>query len=467
MEEIELRKIHPAPYNPRALSEEAFDMLKRSICDLGVIKPILVNASNHVIIAGHQRTRTMLALGITKAPCYLLKGLSEEDEIRFNQIHNQCEYEINDRAPKVRITGTLVRGYNRVPNNRIVLLDAGSLNIYGNIIGKMITKFGEFCAPVADEDGNIIISAGYARAAKLLGQDLDVFVIPNEKREQAIHYFSQDYGQFCYDNLPKKTYHQTFAQMFRLRGGKKENNSTLYVQRVFPFLKAQPNEGKTLRILDFGAGQYDFAKALERQGYNVTYVDPYHRCEHSSKLIDYEGNRKGFMKICNDVAKYGLYDVVICDSVLNSVDSVEAERSVIDSVFGLCKPHGTIFISGRLLETSAINDKTRGCSISYKDAQLKFFDKNGFTGLFRNGNWFYQRLHKRAELLAIGRLLSANAHIYTPHMVWHIVAEKDIERDEAEIIRGLRFEFSLPLPQNKRYDLQDMIEHAYRMRKKQ
>ncbi len=465
MEEIELSKIHPAPYNPRILSDEAFRTLRDSIRDLGVIKPILVNAGNHVIVAGHQRTKTMLAMEITKAPCYLLRGLSEEDEIRFNQIHNQCEYEINDRAPKVRIVGTLALGYNRVANNRIVLTDAGSLNTYGNILGKMITKFGEFCAPVSDEQGNIIISAGYARAAKLLGLDLDIFVIPNEKKELALHYFSRDYGQFCYDNLPKKTYHQTFAQMFRLRGGKKENNSTLYVQRVFPFLKAQPGEGKSLRILDFGAGQYDFAKALERQGYNITYVDPYHRCERSSKLIDYKGNRKGFLKICDDLLEHGLYDVVICDSVLNSVDSVEAERSVIDSVFGLCKPQGTIFISGRLFEKSAINDKTRGCSISYMDSQLKFFDKNGFTGLFRNGNWFYQRLHKKAELPFIGRRLSTAARIYTPGMVWHIVAKKDIERSEEEIIRGLRFEFNLPLPRNKRYDLQDRIEQAYRGRK--
>lgn len=402
MEEVELSKIRPASYNPRILTDDAFELLKGSIQALGIIKPILVNASNNVIIAGHQRTKTMLALGITTAPCYMLKGLTEEDEIRFNQIHNQCEYEINERAPQVKITGPLTIGHNRVKNDRIVIVTPGSLNTYGNIIGKMIAKFGEFCAPVADEGGNIIISSGYARAAKLLGQDLDVFVIPNEKRRIAISYFSKDYGQFCYDSLEKKTYHQTFAQMFRLREGKKENKSTLYTQRVIPYLHSCQDAGKYLRIIDFGAGQYDFAKMLEKQGYNITYVDPYHRMANSSKMLDSNNSRDKFLKICSDLQTKGQYDVVICDSVLNSVDSVEAENSVIDTVFGLCKPGGMIFISGRLYESSMINDKIKGASSGYHDSQVKYFDKNGFTGIYRNGNWFYQRLHRKSELPIVG-----------------------------------------------------------------
>lgn len=50
-------------------------------------------------------------------------------------------------------------------------------------------------------------------------------------------------------------------------------------------------------------------------------------------------------------------------------------------------------------------------------------------------------------------------------MVWHIEARKDIERNEEEIINGLKFEFNLPLPQNKRYNLHNEIEYAYRNRK--
>jgi ParB family chromosome partitioning protein len=43
----------------------------------------------------------------------------------------------------------------------------------------------------------------------------------------------------------------------------------------------------------------------------------------------------------------GLFDIVICDSVLNSVISAEAKSDVIYCCAAFLKPGGTLFISGR------------------------------------------------------------------------------------------------------------------------
>lgn len=467
METIALKNIHPAEYNPRILSEQAYQDLKDSIGKLGILKPILVNAENNTIIAGHQRSRTLLALGYNEAPGYYLRGLNVSDEIRFNQLHNMCEVEVNVNAPKLHLNGTLSLGVNRICHENIEVKDKGMLFTYVNLIGKLITKFGEFAAPVVTDTGEVITSSVYAYCAKMLRHNIDVFVIPQADKETAIKYFSKQYGVFSYEHLPKKTFIQSLAQMKRLRkhnSGKKDNKSTLYETMVFPYLKSQQGQ-KNLRILDFGAGQYDYAMKLERSGYDITMIDPYHRPCDSSNLIDYANNIATYQRICDDIQHKGLYDIVVCDSVLNSVDSVKAERSVITCVFGLCKQGGMIFISGRPVD-SAYKQAKNG-SRQYKESNVYYLDKNGFTGQYRNGEWFYQRFHTDNEVQSIGEYFSDRPVVKIGNNSWQVMAEKNVEHPEEEIVDGLMFEFSLPLPNGKRYDLADEIKHAYENRKKQ
>lgn len=204
MERIILKNIHPAAYNPRILSKRASQELKESISRLGIVKPILINAENNTIIAGHQRSKTLIALGYNEAPGYYLKGLNESDEIRFNQLHNMCEVEVNVDAPKLHINDTLTIGINRISYEKIYVKDKGKLFTFVNAIGKLITKFGEFAAPVVTENGEVVTSSVYAYAAKMLGRDIDVFVIPEGNKNLAIQYFSKQYGEFSYEHLPKK-----------------------------------------------------------------------------------------------------------------------------------------------------------------------------------------------------------------------------------------------------------------------
>lgn len=73
-----------ADYNPREIDEESLKTLRQSIKTLGIVKPIIV--SGNLIVAGHQRTKALLAAGIDKAPVYLLpENINQTDEIRFNQ----------------------------------------------------------------------------------------------------------------------------------------------------------------------------------------------------------------------------------------------------------------------------------------------------------------------------------------------------------------------------------------------
>ena len=89
--EYPLSELTPADYNPRKLEENKFLKLQESLKFFGVIKPVIVNGDNGILTAGHQRTRAMKAIGLTKTPAIKICNISKTDEIRFNLFHNSIE----------------------------------------------------------------------------------------------------------------------------------------------------------------------------------------------------------------------------------------------------------------------------------------------------------------------------------------------------------------------------------------
>lgn len=53
MQMIDIADIHPAPYNPRKITDEAYHELQGSLRTLGFILPIIVNADNMRIVADY------------------------------------------------------------------------------------------------------------------------------------------------------------------------------------------------------------------------------------------------------------------------------------------------------------------------------------------------------------------------------------------------------------------------------
>ena len=84
-------KLSVAEYNPRAINEKSFTKLKESIKEFGIIKPLILNGENNILTAGHQRTRAIKDLVISKVPVIKLQNISKSDEIMFNLFHNSIE----------------------------------------------------------------------------------------------------------------------------------------------------------------------------------------------------------------------------------------------------------------------------------------------------------------------------------------------------------------------------------------
>lgn len=88
-----LDRLCPADYNPRRLSKTAFARLQASLRRHGVIKPVILNADG-TLVAGHQRTKGLKAIGLTHPPAVMLgTKVRLQDKLQFNLLHNRVETE--------------------------------------------------------------------------------------------------------------------------------------------------------------------------------------------------------------------------------------------------------------------------------------------------------------------------------------------------------------------------------------
>ena len=63
-----LDELNPAGYNPRKITSDELEQLRRSIEQWGMVEPLVVNSRGDVIIGGHQRARAAASLGIEEVP---------------------------------------------------------------------------------------------------------------------------------------------------------------------------------------------------------------------------------------------------------------------------------------------------------------------------------------------------------------------------------------------------------------
>ena len=110
--EYPLSNLTPAPYNPRHLEDEAFLALQRSIRILGMIKPVIATSDGR-ILAGHQRQKAAIAIGLETSPVYVVASIDPVSEMRFNQLHNGTDLDTGDEHVTVPPCTDL--GYYDVP----------------------------------------------------------------------------------------------------------------------------------------------------------------------------------------------------------------------------------------------------------------------------------------------------------------------------------------------------------------
>ena len=436
---VNISDIHPAEYNPRKLSDNAFVQLQGSLKTLGFILPIIINKDNMTIIAGHQRTKAAVKVGIDSVPCFYVHDVAMQDEILFNLIHNGVEHE-----PKVfgKYKGDREVGkfYDDVPNEDFEITDTQP-TLVKDMCG-LIMRYGDaLCAIVCG--GEIVFGNNYVYACQKLGLPVHMYILEAEKRPVFDFYFNQDYGVFCYDRLERPEFVQGLAQPPRHAA---IDWSILYRQIVKWLLK----EPKDTKILDFGCGkamcvdkvriQHNYFNAIGLEFFN-----------HNRVGISIEKGHKMIDKFLDYVSKKGLFQYVICDAVINSVTCQEGEDSVLTCLNLFCEMGGKVFFSGRMRKNIEKQLQAKRCTTD-GGLSVMFMDDTGLTAYVLQGQWFFQKFLSDEQFKALPEKFGLEPFMsYEKSGYFGFGCTKVRELPRQQYIDALIYEFNMQLPNKQRY----------------
>lgn len=94
---MEIHKVHVdklkhAEYNPRTISDEKFEQIKKSLLAFGFVQPLVVNSAEGregIIIAGNQRFEAGKSINLKEFPVFYVKisDISKEKELNIRLNH--------------------------------------------------------------------------------------------------------------------------------------------------------------------------------------------------------------------------------------------------------------------------------------------------------------------------------------------------------------------------------------------
>jgi ParB-like chromosome segregation protein Spo0J len=88
IEHVAPSTLKPAPYNPRQMDADERKRLERGITEFGLVDPIIARRSDHMVIGGHQRLASALALKLAKVPVVYLDDISDDRAAALNILLN-------------------------------------------------------------------------------------------------------------------------------------------------------------------------------------------------------------------------------------------------------------------------------------------------------------------------------------------------------------------------------------------
>lgn len=448
MEYVKFTDIKPADYNPRRISDSAFAELKGSLKTLEFILPIIVNRENMTIVAGHQRTKAAMAIGLTEAPCYYVSGIDIESEVRFNQVHNGIELEpdVHSECLNVKAPGF----YDDIAAEDFIIKDSKA-TIVKDMCQLMVNYGNALCAIVIGSE--CVFGNNYIKAAKITGMPIHCCFVEESKRAMFEYYFKQDYGVFSYDHIERGDFVQGLAQPPRL---KVLPWSCLY-EIVVPHL--QNEDRKSVKVFDFGCGKAQYITKLHKQlGYrNAIGLEFFN---HNTVGISVEHGQEMVDDFIAFVKANGKFDYVICDAVINSVNTQEAEDAVLMCLNLFCKMGGKIFISGRNLEY--MKQQTEANRNTMPMMSINFFDENGLTAIMKQGQWFFQKFLTDEDVDKIIKRMGFDVFVRKKSSGYFFIgAYKTKDFSKEEYAKAVDYEFNLKLPNNRRYNRHGDVKELF------
>ena len=270
----------------------------------------------------------------------------------------------------------------------------------------------------------------------------------DEKILSFLEYMKIDYGRYDYEVLGIKAYNQTYCQMNRLND-LSNKRSSLYEKFVIP------NINKNMRIIDFGAGKKEYVTELKKQGYKIKGYEP-HLKKPGTENLDVRQVVKDIYEIEKDITANGLYDVVILDSVLNSITSLEFEHLVMVACNSLLKDNGIFYTGTRNIASVKNFNKA-----TTQRRAIEFLDKDNFCATFRSGVWTMQKFNNEESLKRLCSKYFEDVKIIgAKQKQIYAICKKPKKLNIEEYKKALDVEFNMEYPNGYKHNKHKKIVEA-------
>ena len=151
-----------------------------------------------------------------------------------------------------------------------------------------------------------------------------------------------------------------------------------------------------------------------------------------------------------DIILNKLYDVVILDSVINSVTSLDYEKYVLTCCNALMKRDGTMYLATRSMES--VERRTRAKKATVKSRTIEFLDKDNFSATFRQGNWTLQHFHSVDSLQSLLKNYFHQVEVTPGSSQNYAICSDPIALSEDMYREALTEEFNIEYPKNFRHN---------------
>ncbi len=442
-------KLTPADYNPRKITDESFKKLQESLTKFGIVIPLIINEDN-ILIAGHQRTRAIKSLGIETAPVYISKDkISVIDEINFNLRHNRVE--TNHSGVKINDENIPEGEFYKIDSDDVEITDKRGA-IYVLHIGTFLNRYGEFDGIVLDYKNNIICNSDYAYACKLTKNPILCYKLPKGLEYEFKRYSLIDYGEYSYDKLNIKSYYQTLLQPPQ-RANMNKLTSRLYDNVVVPYLRKHKLENPSL--FDFGAGKLSYVRKLRKEGYDTYGYEPFFRSLKERNKLNINATVNMINIMDKKMRKDGLFDIGVCDTVINATINEDFEDCVMTTCNALVDKEGIMFFATRNLDEVLYHN--RADSIRSMGTRLDYLDDKNFSVFNAYGVWNILNFHSTKSFYDLAKKYFENVKVKSVSNSVLAVCDTPIELDLDHVERCITIEFNMEYPDNYYHNQHESI----------
>jgi ParB family chromosome partitioning protein len=93
---------------------------------------------------------------------------------------------------------------------------------------------------------------------------------------------------------------------------------------------------------------------------------------------------------------------------------------------------------------------------------MEFIDDYGYSGYFRDSDWFYQKWHTYEQRMALGPLVGLTPKEKEVGEYWRCWGPKEFQAPWQMVQRAIEFEFELPWPCGQRIGRSEMVKKSLR-----